>query len=130
LGYERKVWSERVKIVINSDFGGFGLSQQAFELLLQRKGIEYEIVEETKFGSYKGFYVKGHAGDDNYYLSDYDFYDNRSDKDLVAVVEELGEYANGWAASLKIVEIPDGIEWFIHEYDGLEHVAERHRTWN
>jgi hypothetical protein len=49
---------------------------------------------------------------------------------LIAVVEELGEAANGWAASLKIVEIPDGVEWFIHEYDGREHVAERHRTWN
>ena len=120
-----------MKVVINQDFGGFGLSKNAFELLLQRKGIEYEIVESKTFGFEKeSFYHKGHAGDDNYYLSDYDFYDNRSDEDLIAVVEELGEAANGWAASLKIVEIPDGVEWFIHEYDGLEHVAERHRTWN
>jgi hypothetical protein len=119
-----------MKVVINTDFGGFGLSQQAFELLLQRKGIEYEIVEETKFGSYKGFYHKGHAGDDQYYLSDYDFYDNRADEDLVAVVEELRESANGHAANLKVVEIPDDIEWYIHEYDGREHVAERHRTWS
>jgi hypothetical protein len=120
-----------MKVVINTDFGGFGLSQQAFELLLQRKGIEYEIVESKTFGfEKKSFYHKGHAGDDNYYLSDYDFYDKRSDEDLISVVEELGEVANGWAASLKIVEIPDDIEWYIHEYDGREHVAERHRTWN
>jgi hypothetical protein len=120
-----------MKVVINTDFGGFGLSKEAFERLLQRKGIEFEVVESKAFGFERGsFYHKGHAGDDNYYLSDYDFYDKRSDEDLIAVVEELGEAANGWAASLKIVEIPDGVEWFIHEYDGREHVAERHRTWN
>jgi hypothetical protein len=28
-----------------------------------------------------------------------------------------------------VVEIPDGIEWSIQEYDGLEWVAEKHRTW-
>jgi len=28
------------------------------------------------------------------------------------------------------VEIPDDVKWHIHEYDGLEHVAEDHRTWS
>jgi len=31
---------------------------------------------------------------------------------------------------LKIVEVPDDANWYIAEYDGLEHVAERHRTWS
>jgi hypothetical protein len=30
---------------------------------------------------------------------------------------------------LRIVEIPDGVEWHISEYDGIEHIAENHRTW-
>jgi hypothetical protein len=120
-----------MKVVINTCFGGFGLANKAFELLLQKKGIEYDTVKSTMFGSEMySFYAKGHAGDDQYYLSDYDYYDNRADEDLVAVVEELGEAANGHAADLKVVEIPDGIEWYIHEYDGREHVAERHRTWS
>jgi len=120
-----------MKVVINQDFGGFGLSKEAFELLLQRKGIEYEVIEDRMFGFIReSFYHKGHAGDDKYYLSDYDFYDNRTDEDLIAVVEELGEYANGWAASLKVVEIPEGVEWYIEENDGREHIAERHRTWD
>ena len=119
-----------MKVVINTCFGGFGLSNEAFELLLQRKGIEYDTVKETVFGSEMfNFYAKGHAGNDQYYLSDYAFYDNRSDKDLIAVVEELGAKANGHAADLKVIEIPDDVEWFIDEYDGREHVAERHRTW-
>jgi len=31
---------------------------------------------------------------------------------------------------LKIVDIPDGVEWEIEEYDGMEWVAEKHRTWS
>jgi hypothetical protein len=53
----------------------------------------------------------------------------RNDKDLVEIVESLGNLANGFCASLRIVEIPDGVEWHISEYDGIEHVAENHRTW-
>lgn len=53
----------------------------------------------------------------------------RDDLDLIAVIEELGESANGQCASLRIVEIPDGVDWEIDEYDGYEHVAEKHRTW-
>jgi hypothetical protein len=46
------------------------------------------------------------------------------------VVLELGEAANGRCAELKVVEIPDDVEWQIEEYDGLEWVAEKHRTWD
>jgi hypothetical protein len=28
------------------------------------------------------------------------------------------------------VDIPDDVNWYIEEYDGNEHVAERHRTWS
>jgi hypothetical protein len=31
-----------MKIAINIDFGGFGLSDEAFESLLQRKDIQFE----------------------------------------------------------------------------------------
>ena len=53
----------------------------------------------------------------------------RNDPRLVAVVEELGKKANTWVSSLKIVEIPDDVDWVIEEYDGLEWVSEKHRTW-
>jgi hypothetical protein len=55
--------------------------------------------------------------------------DDRTNVDLVAAVEEGGEKANGGCAILKVVEIPDNIEWEIEEYDGYEHIAEKHRTW-
>jgi len=30
---------------------------------------------------------------------------------------------------LKVVEIPDDVEWNVQEYDGNEWVAEKHRIW-
>jgi hypothetical protein len=55
--------------------------------------------------------------------------DNRTDPFLIQVVEELGKDANGGCAELAIVEIPDGTDYTIEEYDGNEHIAETHRTW-
>ena len=53
----------------------------------------------------------------------------RNDPAVVQAVEELGDKANGEHAKLVVVNIPDGIEYSIEEYDGMEHVAEAHRTW-
>ena len=54
----------------------------------------------------------------------------RNDPVLVKVVEELGSKSFGFAANLKIVEIPDDVDFVIQEYDGSEHIAEAHRTWH
>jgi hypothetical protein len=56
--------------------------------------------------------------------------DDRDDPLLVQVVEELGSDASGRFSVLKIIEIPDGIEWKIEEYDGAEWVSEKHHTWS
>jgi hypothetical protein len=55
--------------------------------------------------------------------------EQRADPVLIQVVEELGEAANGKYAELKVVEIPDGTEYEISEYGGMEHIAEKHQTW-
>jgi len=121
-----------MKIVINCDFGGFGLSETAFEMLLNQKGIEWEKVNTGKVFGFDSisYFHKGHAGDDKYYISDSDYYGDRTDKDLVEIVENLKDDANGNYSCLKVVEIPDDVNWYIAEYDGREHVAERHRTWS
>jgi hypothetical protein len=114
-----------MKVVINQYYGGFGLSDKAFERYLKIKDIAFESVL-SKHGI-RLYFKAGHLDDDNYYLSEYDI--ERDDPALVQVVEELGLEANGLHSSLKIVEIPDDVKWYIFEYDGWEKINEEHRTW-
>jgi hypothetical protein len=93
------------KIVINADWGGFGLSDEAWQRYCEFTGQDHT--------------------DENLYHRD----TPRDDPYLVKVVEEMGSAANGDFADLKIVEIPADVEWQIGEYDGREWVAEKHRTW-
>jgi len=39
------------------------------------------------------------------------------------------DLADGYYCKLKVVEVPDDIKWYIHDYDGLESVHECHRSW-
>lgn len=119
-----------MKIVINAANGGFGLSQEAYELLISEHKIpvfvERSWLEDDSAAPDIPAIIKG--SDPDYYWS-YWFVDHRDDPRLVAVVEQLGERANDRLAQLKVVEIPDDVEWELHEYAGNEHIAEKHRTW-
>jgi hypothetical protein len=138
-----------MKVVINKCYGGFGLSNKAYEKLIEwgvpvRKYIEQERDPETKLykpqplndgevifdrslepGSSVDLAMQRLGG--RYW--DCWTRENRAHPLVVRVVEELGEAASGPLAKLRVVEIPDGIEWEIDEYDGMERIAEQHRTW-
>ncbi|HEU4683664.1 MAG TPA: hypothetical protein VFS39_04110 [Nitrospira sp.] len=53
----------------------------------------------------------------------------RDDAKLVQVVEELLDEANGHAALLKVVAIPDGVNWIIAKVKEKEHVCDLDRIW-
>ncbi len=65
----------------------------------------------------------------NYYWS-VDCNVKRNDPILAAIVEELGDAANGEHAKLNVVEIPDDVEYKIDDYDGRESIHEIHRSWS
>lgn len=88
------------KVVINKCFGGFGLSGEAMK--------QYEFLSGKEFLRWKV---------------------DRDDPVLVKIVSSMGNKANSRYACLKIVEIPDDVEWVVQEYDGKEWVAEAHKTW-
>jgi hypothetical protein len=113
------------KIVINTCFGGFGLSEEAMHRYAELAGFKL-IVDTPDHTTAYNLYYKDKVSDDNFFI-EYDI--ARDDPFLVQVVEELGEKSNGFAADLSIVEIPDDVEWEISEYDGNEHIAEKHRRW-
>ena len=96
------------KIVINTCFGGFGLSEEAEAMWREAKNMG--------------------EGDD---VWTYDI--ARDDPDLVRIVETLGEKANSRYSDLRAVEVPLWLRekgWVISEYDGSEHIAEAHCTWH
>ena len=134
------------KIVINTCFGGFGLSPLAVKEYLKLKGKECYFYIRKDFNSpllkcdiihilpssniY--FFTKDH-GDlvteftDEDVISIYDI--SRDDPDLVTVIESLNKTANGVFANLKVVEIPDDVAWEIDNHQGIESIEEVHRSW-
>lgn len=48
---------------------------------------------------------------------------------MAQIVEELGDEASGRFSELKIVDVPDDVNWVVKDYDGCEWIAETHRTW-
>lgn len=90
-----------MEIIINACFGGFGLSELALN--------KYRL-------------LSGNPDISPYEIS-------RTDSILIEIIKELGEAGNGDYAELKIIEIPDDIDWEIDEYDGMEKAVEVHRYW-
>ena len=139
-----------MKVVINSEFGGFGLSDKAVEYWAK---LSNKTLYKHKDGSFYGSMfttipeadyielediIADEAANAKTKLAAKIMRDSvffwprdipRDDPKLVEVVEVLGSEANGFSASLKVVEIPDDIMWDVMEYDGIEWIAERHRTW-
>ena len=96
------------KVVINRCYGGFSIS-------LAAKTMYMDL-------------TKDHPKPRNFYCNS-DI--ARDDPHLIAVIEEMGtQAASGQYSKLKIITIPDDVQWTVQEYDGVEWIAEKHRTWS
>lgn len=94
-----------MELVINADYGGFGLSEKAKTYIASKAP---EFVD--------GFRLKTSSIPRHHPV-------------LVDAVKKLGSEANGSYASLEIIEVPDGIEYGIGDYDGMEYVYELGHIW-
>ena len=138
-----------MKIVINSCYGGFGLSEKAKELYLikykeKNKLDNFRIVKSIDkfFGSPMVALVKNDLNPTTrteiYELSEEDCivceYSNldRTDPILIETIEELGlKESSGDCSSLNIEEISSGTQYRIKEYDGYESIEYRDSIyWN
>lgn len=138
-----------MKIVINKCYGGFGLSPKAilrcYELGANgmtyptQKYFQNEEKQERAFKEWNDYlqnidnpcvqqpsFLKVFSSDGEFILNPPE---KRDDPILIQVVEELGEKSWGRFAKLKVIEVPDGVEYNIDEYDGWESIHEKHRTW-
>lgn len=101
-----------MKIAVNKCFGGFSLSEEVYNEL----GI--------KWGG------SGHLGNEDLNIESDDYLAFRQDKRLINAIEKVGvENAGGSFADIKIVDVPDCVDWEIEDYKGLETVRECSRSW-
>ena len=139
-----------MKIVINASFSKFSLSAKCVQryaeikkinlypychyinesemrVILQEANLEIDKVRFIYWATEK----LNPVTDDElnkHYFSPCEI--KRDDPALIQAVEELGEDANSHMSCLKIVEIPDDVDWYIYESHGFETIEEKHRSWN
>jgi hypothetical protein len=101
---------QMTKVVYNACYGGFGLSIEAMDRMVE---LGYEGLELNP-----GYNPNSKSMYSYKYYGDYNI--PRHDPILVQVVEELGEKANGNCADLQIEEVYG--PYRIDEYDGNESV--------
>lgn len=118
-----------MKIVINKCYGGFGLSDEAHEWLIKNRNWKVTKYKNNEKEDETAQLVL--TDNPEVYGKYWDSIsrEDRTNQDLIDVVQALGSEADGKHADLKIVEIPDGIEYEIDEYDGVESIEEKHRSW-
>jgi hypothetical protein len=141
-----------MKVVINNKHGGFRLSDEAIIRYAELKGLKVWVEQDEQFKSLTHHWIvppeertsfpnnvawaklpneERQAMNQKYSTQQiYERDMDRSDPILVQVVEELGDRCRTQVSAPKVVEIPDDVQWTIEEYDGLEWVAEVHRTWS
>ncbi len=141
------------KIAINRDWGGFGLSPTATKLYLKKIGkecffyrqkgwkhdgnekhIKITLAEAEKETLMLSIYTKDMGKEFKEHTNKYYWYErfhnDRGNKLLIEVIEELGtEKASGQYAKIKIVEIPDDLQYEIDDYDGMESIHEEHEVY-
>jgi hypothetical protein len=141
------------KIAINCEIGGFHLSIWGCLEILKSQNIDgyayVEYLENDKMMckrydpiSYNGeaFLISTMDQGDSLDSDDFDYdlyfcpwgYEDeyRSNPILIDLVERFPDKVACRPHSIKVVEVPDGVNWEIHESDdGREWIAENHRTW-
>ena len=137
-----------MKVILNKCYGGFDVSQEAYELYAKKKGIEI-FAYKLECTNNKPIYKKTDTGSSIFtitFTKDFGDYielsddnsekyclelcrNHREDPVLIEVVEELGKRANSRFSELVVVDIPDGMEYEIDDYDGIETLHQKVEKW-
>lgn len=135
------------KVILNKDYGGFGISKKGYELYVKKKGLDLYMYETEFMGKdfiykktdndvlFTQYFTKDFGDNADISEKDYRHYNlnldegHREDPILIEVLEELKEEANGNYSNLKIVEIPDDLDYVIDNYDGIETLHQKVQEW-
>lgn len=128
-----------MQVVINSCCGGFNLSQKALKWLYKKQSLAISVKSIAEY-----FPNEKSKKEIDYHVElcellltngcvvGFDSYNDslRSHPDVVSAVKTLGAEANAKTAELRIVDIPDGTQYYIDEYRGQESIHQLHQTWS
>ena len=132
-----------MKVITNRCYGGFSLSLEALNLTYKLQGKKLYFFVSNGYGddaeyapiklveiidnedAYSSVYAyTSPTREDDSFVSPHMI--SRENTYAIQAIEQLGEKANGRCAELRIVDLPDGCEYSLEEYDGQEWIAE---TW-
>jgi hypothetical protein len=115
-----------MKIVINKKYGNFSLSEEAVLFYGDKKGLNIIAIRDEVSKDINHYYLNEEKEENSFCEWEIE----RTDPVLVEVVEQLGDLADTRHTRLKVVEVPDDVKWYIHDYNGIESVYEKHRIWD
>ena len=144
-----------MKVVLNRSYGGFGLSPEAIKLYAKYANINVYFYEQVKYLRRDQYDEWRKVPDDveldksgSYIITLHDlgysfrnipadlypFIDNdidRTDENLIRVVEELGSKSFGKYAHLEIFDLPNEafVDTHIESEDGIETIHKNHEYW-
>lgn len=129
-----------MKVVLNMQQEGLHLSHAAVLRYCELKGMDiYHRVDDTSQEVYKDDNPHNPELNVDYYLTanmKEDWYPENIERNnplLIQVVEEMGKIAGGEYGEFEIIEIPDGVKFWIEENpenkEG-EWIVEKTRTWD
>lgn len=109
------------KIAVNNSQSyesGFILSEEAIKYLTINCDME-EVIRSVPPGIKPEYRVETY------------FRKRRNHSLLISMIEELGsEKVSDFNSSIQIIEIPDGVDWFVNSnQDGREWIEEKSRSW-
>lgn len=133
-----------MKIAINTSKGAFNLSHTALMEYSKRKGFElYPFIAEATIDGrvcvpYSGqkyswvyYSLSPIEKNDKFFPKVFDISTiKRNDKDLIDIISELGERQSSCGDStIKVIDVPDNLDFVVESCNGEEWVSEKHKIW-
>lgn len=106
-----------MKIFINNCYGGFNFSYDACKLWLERNNISF-IEDYKDYDGPPAFTIDGKRDYVSYGIL-------RDNSDMIQIFEEKGsKFVSGHCSEIILVEVLDGCQYRIGEYDGQEWIEQ------
>jgi len=107
------------RVLINRCYGGFQVSNEG--VILYEKKLGNTLYEAPNKWGEQELFTDPECKNKHYFFGE----EHRDEKTLLEVFDELGsEKFSADFSKIVVDEIPNDMEWYISEYDGMERIEE------